>query len=190
MLCTEVQGNINDPAVVIALERRLGGPFDIDTVDFEWDEVREHVHRKRSGGGVEVDIRLGDWVAERGLADGDVLGCEPARAEGGKPVVVVVRLLSARCLVIDVDPAAPVSLTRVAWEVGNMHVPLFSGEGGYQLVAPYSEPLMRMISRVPAVTLSEANLRLDPARRLSGNGLTAVVRLAQDIKLTIRKRKA
>lgn len=69
-----------------------------------------------------------------------------------------------------------------------MHVPLFRGEGEQQLVAPYSDPLVRMLSRVPAVTLHDAQLRLDPARRLSGNGISAVVRLANDIKIVVRKR--
>lgn len=187
MLCTEVQGNINDPSVVIALQRRLGGEFDVDFVDFEWDEVRGRIHRKRSVAGRDVGVRLGDWVLERGLADGDVLGAESAPAPAARPVVVAVRLLSARCLVIDVDPAAPLSLARTAWEVGNMHVPLFRGEGEQQLVAPYSDPLVRMLSRVPAVTLHDAQLRLDPARRLSGNGISAVVRLANDIKIVVRK---
>ena len=45
-----------------------------------------------------------------------------------------------------------------------------------------------MLSRVPAVTLHDAQLRLDPARRLSGNGISAVVRLANDIKIVVRKR--
>lgn len=191
MLCTEIQGNINDPSVVIALQRRLGGTFDVDTVDFEWDEVRGRVHRKRSAAGRDVGIRLGDWVLERGLADGDVLGCEPASAgssASSRPVVVAVRLRSARCLVIDVDPNAPVSLARTAWEVGNMHVPLFRGEGVYQLVAPYSEPLVRMLARVPGVSLHDDELRLDPAFRLSGNGISTVVRLADDIKVVVRKR--
>ena len=179
MLCTEVQGNINDPSVVIALQRRLGGEFDVDFVDFEWDEVRGRIHRKRSVAGRDVGVRL---------ADGDVLGAESAPAPAARPVVVAVRLLSARCLVIDVDPAAPLSLARTAWEVGNMHVPLFRGEGEQQLVAPYSDPLVRMLSRVPAVTLHDAQLRLDPARRLSGNGISAVVRLANDIKIVVRKR--
>ena len=192
MLCTEVLGNINDPSAVIALQRRLGGSFDVDPVDFEWDEVRGRIHRKRSAGGIDVGVRLGDWVLERGLADGDVLGCVPAGegsdegaagVPGTRPVVVAVRLLSARCLVIDVDPTAPVSLARAAWEVGNMHAPLFRGEGDHQLVAPYSEPLARMLARVPGLTLRDERQRLDQGRRLSGNGITTVVRLAPDLKL-------
>ena len=39
MLCTEVSGNINDPSSVIALQRRLGAPFEVDYVDLEWDQV-------------------------------------------------------------------------------------------------------------------------------------------------------
>ena len=190
MLCTEIQGNINDPSAVIALQRRLGGSFDVDTVDFEWDEVRGRVHRKRSAGGRDVGVRLGDWVTRTGLADGDVLGCEPTAAPGARPVVVAVRLLSAHALIIDVDPSAPVSLARVAWEVGNMHVPLFRGEGERELVAPYSEPLVRMLSRVPAVTLRDDESRLDPARRLSGNGISTVVRLAADVKVVVRRKGA
>lgn len=186
MLCTEVQGNINDPSAVIALQRRLGGDFEVDPVDFEWDEVRGRIHRKRSVGGRDVGIRLGDWVTSTGLSDGDVLGCEPPAAPGARPVVVAVRLLSARCLAIDIDALEPLSLARVAWEVGNMHAPLFRGEG-LRLLAPFSEPLRRVLSRLPGVRFEVEQVRLDPARRLSSNGISTVVRLAPDVRIVTRK---
>lgn len=200
MLCTEVQGNINDPSAVIALQRRLGGAFDVDPVDFEWDEVRGRIHRKRTVGGRDLGIRLGDWVTSTGLADGDVLGCEPPAASGARPVVIAVRLLSARCLAIDIDALEPLSLARVAWEVGNMHAPLFRGDAssaggdggvdsGLHLLAPYSEPLERVLSRLPGVRFSTEECRLDPALRLSSNGISTVVRLDPNMKIVVHKRK-
>ena len=79
MLCTEVLGNINDPSSVIALQRRLGAPFEVDYVDLEWDQVHARRLVVKSGAGRVVEIRLGERVEEIGLKDGDVLGvrCRP-----------------------------------------------------------------------------------------------------------------
>ena len=151
MLCTEVSGNINDPSSVIALQRRLGAPFEVDYVDLEWDQVHARRLVVKSGAGRVVEIRLGERVEEIGLKDGDVLGCDvapdtlaahassvepcaataPAPASGGKPVVVAVQLRSARVVRIRFtasQPVDPALVARVGWEVGNMHVPLFRGE--------------------------------------------------------------
>ncbi|MBE6469130.1 MAG: hypothetical protein E7001_04035 [Coriobacteriaceae bacterium] len=80
---TGVHGNVNDPAVVISLERRVGGSFNVDPVDFEWDEAHGRRHGKRSLGGRAVELALDEETARRGLADGDVLAVLPAPALAG-----------------------------------------------------------------------------------------------------------
>lgn len=186
---TEPLGNVNDPAVVIALERRLGGAFEIDPVDFEWAEVRGRTHRKRSAVGRELAISLTEAAAARGLADGDALACAPA-PPGGRPAVVAVRLRSVDALLIGVDPGDALLAARVAWEVGNMHAPLFRGRRPGELIAPASAPLERLLAPIPGVSLDRAEVRLDPADRLSGNGISVVVRLAPDLKLIVRRAEA
>lgn len=192
MLCTEVLGNINDPSSVIALQRRLGGPFEVDYVDFEWDQVRVRHRVAKSGAGRNVELRLGDWVEEMGLKDGDVLGSESAFLPGAKPVVIAVQLRSARVVRIrcavsgSVDPAL---IARVGWEVGNMHVPLFHGETG-ELIAPHSDALERLLASIPGVELAVERAALDPAARLSGTGMSTVVRLSPSLKVVVRKKSS
>ncbi len=186
---TELLGNINDPAVVIALERRLGGPFDVDPVDLSWHEAHLRTQRKRSRGGRELEIDLGPRGDDTPLADGDVIAVESVSAAGGRPVAIAVRLKSVDALIIDIDPAEPAALARVAWEVGNMHVPLFRGRGPLQLVAPVSPPLQRLLEPLSGVSLRGAEVALDPGDRLSGNGISLVARLAPDLKITVRRRE-
>lgn len=209
MLCTEVLGNINDPSSVIALQRRLGAPFEVDYVDLEWDQVHARRLVVKSGAGRVVEIRLGERE-EIGLKDGDVLGCDvapdtltahassvepcaataPASASGGKPVVVAVQLRSARVVRIRFtasQPVDPALVARVGWEVGNMHVPLFRGEAG-ELMAPHSEALQRLLASIPGIQTTVEQASLDPAARLSGTGISTVVRLSPSLKVVVRKK--
>lgn len=210
MLCTEVLGNINDPSSVIALQRRLGAPFEVDYVDLEWDQVHARRLVVKSGAGRVVEIRLGERVEEIGLKDGDVLGCDvapdtlaapassvepcaaaaPAPASGAKPVVVAVQLRSARMVRIRFTSSEPVDsalVARVGWEVGNMHVPLFRGEAG-ELMAPHSDALQRLLASIPGIQTTVEQVSLDPAERLSGTGISTVVRLSPALKVVVRKK--
>lgn len=82
-----------------------------------------------------------------------------------------------------------------------MHAPLFRdgrvaevGEdhaaAGLHILAPYSEPLERVLSRLPGVRFSVEERRLDPAHRLSSNGISTVVRLDPNMRIVVHKRKA
>lgn len=179
MLCCEVLGNLGDHGFAAGL-----GDFDVDHVDIDWHEAFKKLHRKTSEQGREVGIRLGDWVLSRGLSDGDVLGVVEGEGgcgadgraavagagAGGKKTVVAVRLLPTKCLVVDVAEDHPFMLAKVGWEVGNTHTPLFYGEGAYQVLCEYSEPLERLLSGAHAVELTVAERVLDPARRVSARG--------------------
>ena len=62
MLCTHIEGNLNDPSFELALRRRLGGAFTTDEVLLDWDECRRRVIRKVS----EADAMLAfAWETQR-----------------------------------------------------------------------------------------------------------------------------
>ena len=155
MLCTEVVGRLDDPAF---------SGMDVDYVELDWHEAFKKLHRKESAGGRDVGIRLGDWVLQKGLSSGDVLGVDES---GERPVAVAVRLLPTKCLVVDVAPDHPFQLAKVGWEVGNTHTPLFFGDGPYQLCCTYTEPIERLLSGLHAVEVHVEGRALDPARRVS-----------------------
>ena len=157
MLCTEVVGKLGDVAFA---------GMDVDYVELNWDEAFKRLHRKVSVGGRDVGIRLGDWVLQKGLSTGDVLGVDET---GDAPVAVAVRLLPTKCLVIDVDPGHAFMLAKVGWEVGNTHTPLFFGEDGFQLACAYTEPVERLLTGLHGVAVRVEDFVLDPARRVSNN---------------------
>lgn len=161
MLCTEVLGNMEDSAVADRYKE-----YSVDHVNLDWHEAFKKLHRKTSEGGLDVGIRLGDWVLTHGLHSGDVLGVEEV---GGTSTVVVARLLPTKCLVIDVAHDHPFMLAKVGWEVGNAHTPLFFGENDFELACTYTEPVERLLSGLHAVTVHVEDRALDPARRVSNH---------------------
>lgn len=188
MLCTQIEGNLNDPSFEIALRRRLGGDFAVDAVTLDWDETRRRVLRVTSESGLDVGIRLGDAGLSRGLADGDVLGVRESGSDG-RPAVVVVRLRSAEVLQVELDRGDVLALAHAAWEIGNMHAPLFRGDelpGTVQLLTPRTLPLERVLVRIPGVRLSTAQRTLDQARRFTAASFDTVVRCAPDLKVIRR----
>ena len=189
MLCTQIEGNLNDPSFSIALRRRLGGDYAVDTVALDWDETRRRVLRVTSEGGLDVGIRLGDAGLSRGLADGDMLGVVD-EGRDGRPLVVVVRLRSAEVLQIEIDHTDALALAHAAWEIGNMHAPLFRGDelpDTIQLLTPRTAPLERVLARISGVRLSVVQRSLDQARRFTTASLDTVVRRAPDLKVIRRK---
>ncbi len=165
MLCLEVLGNIHDEECAASLGEKYGA-YELDEVSLDWDEAFKKLHRKTSACGRDVGIHLGDWVLSRGLSAGDVLGIDEA---GDVPAVLVVALAPTDCLVIDVDEDHPSMLAKVGWEVGNTHTPLFFGEGGFQVLCSYSEPVERLLTGLHGVSAHRADAVLDPARRVSAN---------------------
>lgn len=68
-----------------------------------------------------------------------------------------------------------------------MHVPLFRGEAD-ELMAPHSDALQRLLASIPGVDIAVEQASLDPAARLSGTGISTVVRLSPSLKVVVRKR--
>lgn len=152
MVCEERLGSVKDEAY----QGRL-----VDYVEFDWHEAHKKLHRKVSRDGKEIGIRLGDWVLSRGLREGDVLG----ETEEGK--LLVVHLLPADTLVIQIDPGHLSMLARTAYEVGNTHGALFYGDGEYELLTPYTEPMFKLLSGLHGVTLKREERVLDFGRAIS-----------------------
>lgn len=188
VLCTDIQGNLNDPSFEIMLRQRLGGSFTVDAVVLDWDETRRRVLRATTEQGRDVGIRLGDAGLTRGLADGDVLGTVDDSFDG-RPVVVAVRLRSAEVLQVEIPLDAPQALAQTAWEVGNMHAPLFHGDAvpdALQLLTPDSGPLRRVLSGIPGVRVQSVRRTLEPSARFSTRIVDVLVRRAPDMKI-VRK---
>ena len=188
MLCTDIEGNLNDPSFELALRRRLGGVFKTDEVLLDWDECRRRVIRATSVGGRDIGIRLGDRALDVPIADGDVLGIEKIASEA--PVVIVARPRSSEAYLIECDRMEPMALAHACWEVGNMHAPLFRGnsdEHTVRLLAPAIPVLDRMLSDIPGVKLSRVVCRLQADLRFSTRAVQATVELARDFKIVTKK---
>lgn len=188
MLCTHIEGNLNDPSFELALRRRLGGVFTTDEVLLDWDECRRRVIRKASEAGRDVGIRLGDAALDQPLTDGDVLGC--VEDVGEVPIVVVARPRRAEALLIECDRMEPLALAHACWEVGNMHAPLFRGDSDehtVRLLAPAMPVLDRMLAGIPGVRVTKTVCPLPADRRFSTRAVQATVELASDFKIVQKK---
>lgn len=188
MLCTEVLGNLNDPSYEILLRRRLGGSFTVDAVVLDWDEARRRVMRATTEGGIDVGVRLGDAGLATGLADGDVLGAVEA-GPGGLPTVVAVRLRSAEVLKVEVPAGNADAIARTAWEIGNMHAPLFHGDavpGALVLLTPCNQPLERVLAGIDGIRVTRERATLEPAARFRTRVVDVMVRRAPDMKVVRR----
>lgn len=159
MLCEKIIGSLHDEA----FRARLGGDaLTVEEVPFTWDEVHKRVQRKRGSKGTEVGIRLDEDARRRGVRDGDVLGVdEEAR------LALVARIVPEPAAVVRLEHADPLTVARVAWEIGNTHTQLFScGEPG-TFAFPVNEPLCAGLGRIPGVSVSVEPVALDPDRLLS-----------------------
>lgn len=144
-----------------------------------------------------VSVGVGDVAAQApwqtsgpaALLDGDVLGTLPAGADGCRATALVVRLRSAEVLQIEATLDDPPALARLAWEVGNMHAPLFRGNeipGALQLLTPCNPVLERVLAGISGVRVTHAHRELDPARRFSTRIAEVMVQRAPDLKIVRR----
>lgn len=152
MLCEKILGNLND------------GKFDgknVDYVDIEWHEAFKKIHRKTSGNGTDVAVRLDDGILLKGLRQGDVLG----ESDG---CVIAVNVPECDVLLIKVDVHHPHMREKVCYEVGNRHATLFWGEGENEFVTPVNDnAMMAMLEGLHGVTVKRDRRKLDFDRGLS-----------------------
>ena len=132
MVCEKVIGKLKD--VDIAGKT-------VEYVDIEWHEAFKKIHRKVTGQGREVGIRMDDSILTRGLFQDDVI----YDADG---VVIVVN-------------------TPPCDEIGNRHAPLFWGDKENTFITIYNEPMMAMLEKLHGVKAEKTVRKLDFDRRIS-----------------------
>ena len=132
MLAESILGKINDEKFK---------DFNIDYVDIEWHEAFKKIHKKKTHSGVEIGIKLGDFILKRGLNDGDVL------AINGEDNHLI---------------------PKVCYEIGNRHATLFSGENHNQFITIYDEPMKEMLEKL-GVKVEAKKVKFDFDKRISAS---------------------
>lgn len=113
MVCEKVIGKLKD--VDIAGKT-------VEYVDIEWHEAFKKIHRKVTGQGREVGIRMNDSILTRGLFQDDVI----YDADG---VVIVVNTPSCEVIEVSLAPGHEKYVAKVCYEIGNRHAPLSEHPG-------------------------------------------------------------
>jgi urease accessory protein len=129
-----------------------------DYVTVEWHERRKKLHRKTSAGGADIAIRLGD--TERGLRQDDVIGIEG-------DTVYAVDIPAFEVVRITTEAGGRRAAETVCWETGNRHAPLFGGEAEGEFLAPWDEPLEKLLGKIRGVKTEKTTRRVDFSRELS-----------------------
>jgi len=140
---------------------RLGDgvdPGSVDWLDLTWIDCRTRFARRRTRGGHEVRILLRLATV---LRHGDVLGTAP----GGR--VVVVNVVPAEVCVA--RPESSERLVAVAFEMGNLHVPIELTDG--HVVAPGGAAVEVALERL-GVAFDLATRRFEPTHWPTGVQLT------------------
>lgn len=150
MLCEKIIGKMGDADFA-------GKP--LDYVDFEWHETYSKLHRKSSRGGRDVAIHFDDSVLKTGIKPGDVLGVD---SDG---TVIAADVEAADVICVKVGEPLFLRASKIAYEIGNCHVPLFAGDDG-ELVTIYTEPMERLLKSFGA-QVERRTQKLDFGRQIS-----------------------
>lgn len=151
MVCEKVIGKLKD--VDIAGKT-------VEYVDIEWHEAFKKIHRKVTGQGREVGIRMDDSILTRGLFQDDVI----YDADG---VVIVVNTPPCEVIEVSLAPGYEKYVAKVCYEIGNRHAPLFWGDKENTFITIYNEPMMAMLEKLHGVKAEKTVRKLDFDRRIS-----------------------
>lgn len=151
MLCETVLGTLS--------EGRFQG-LAVDYVDIEWFEAFTKLHRKKSRGGEDVGIRLGNEILRKGLRQDDVLYADPEK-------VIAVNIPACEAIKVTVEEDAREQLARVCYEIGNTHSALFWGEDFQTFLLPFQEPLFLKLSRFHGVSVEKVVTGFDFSKAIS-----------------------
>lgn len=113
MVCEKVIGKLKDVDITGKT---------VEYVDIEWHEAFKKIHRKVTGQGREVGIRMNDSILTRGLFQDDVI----YDADG---VVIVVNTPSCEVIEVSLAPGHEKYVAKVCYEIGNRHAPLSEHPG-------------------------------------------------------------
>lgn len=134
MVFEKILGNIHET-------EHAGKELDFVTID--WYDTRKRIHRMNSESGRDVKIRLNDETRERGLRDGDILSMDEATGE-----ILYVKIPAEEVIVADIERIG--MLTKVCYEIGNRHSPLYYGDNDRQLLIPHDGPMFEMLEKLGA----------------------------------------
>lgn len=135
----------------------------VDYVDIEWDDAFKKIHRKTTGMGREVGIRMDDSVLTRGLTEGDVLYADDH-------LIIAVHTPPCDMIRITISPDHREQIAKVCYEIGNRHAQLFGGEDDLTFYTPFNEPMLQMLSRIHGVAAQKTVLTPDFEKRISSGG--------------------
>lgn len=154
MLCEKIIGECTDS--------QFSGK-NVDYVDFEWHETYSKLHRKSSRTGRDVAISLDDSILKIGIKPGDVLGLD---SDG---TVIAADVLETDILSIKLIEGDFLSVSKVAYEIGNCHAPLFAGKAEGELITIFNEPMKRLLENLHGIklTVEKRNEKLDFSRQIS-----------------------
>ena len=137
MVCEKVIGKLKD--VDIAGKT-------VEYVNIEWHEAFKKLHKKTSKNGVDVGIKLDNYILTEGLHQGDILNVDGDN-------VIAVNIPPDDALVITVHDEH--LIPKVCYEIGNRHATLFSGNNHNEFITIYSEPMKEMLEKASMEMLKE-----------------------------------
>ena len=151
MLCEQIIGK---------LEELDDSGRQIEYVDIEWHEAFKKIHRKVTDHGTDVGIRMDDSVLSRGLFQGDVIYLD-------ENVAIVVNTPPCEVIEISTTEGHGMMASKVCYEIGNRHAPLFWGDTYDTFITIYDEPMMAMVSKIHGVVAEKKTVKLNFDRRIS-----------------------
>ena len=139
MVCEKVIGKLKDVDITGKT---------VEYVDIEWHEAFKKIHRKVTGQGREVGIRMDDSILTRGLFQDDVI----YDADG---VVIVVNTPPCEVIEVSLAPGHEKYVAKVWDDKENTFITI------------YNEPMMAMLEKLHGVKAEKTVRKLDFDRRIS-----------------------
>jgi urease accessory protein len=135
----------------------------VDYVDFEWHETYSKLHRKTSRTGRDIAISLDDSILKIGIKPGDVFGVD---SDG---TVITADVLATDVLSVKIENPDFFSVSKVAYEIGNCHAPLFAGHEPNELITIFNEPMQKLLEGLHGMNLKveKRNEKLDFSKQIS-----------------------
>ena len=153
MVCEEVLGKLGEVDI---------GSRTVETVDIEWHEAFKKIHRKVTDKGTEIGIRMDDSILTKGLLQDDVIWMDDEK-------VIAVNTPPCEVIEISLKEGHEFMSSKVCYEIGNRHAPLFWGETYQTFVTIYDEPMLVMLNKLHGVKAERAVRKLNFTRRISSS---------------------
>ncbi len=147
MLITKILGNIRDlDSTRINI---------VDNVYIEWFNTQKRIARYTSKQGVDIAINL-EKSLKFGLNDGDILSNKDNN-------IIIASIIPTNIILIRAKNVFEVS--KICYEIGNYHLPLFIGDSDFEFKIPYEKPIQRLLDKL-CISYNEDYGILDSKDRL------------------------